>query len=281
MPTVQEILKQSGLSDEQIAAVDAKAVAAFTGVLSAAEQARQQAAADAARAEVERRSNAQFYDESIAPALNTWGTEKANLEAQAAYYRAQNEAARAAGFVPEEAPGFQQRDAGGRYVAGTPGSTPGSPTFTMADVDQRLGNGISNVAWAMQEYQRLNNGQFLPDSFDKLAEEASAQRLPFRDFVSRKYDFPAKQAEQQRKAQEAHDQAVAAKATADADRKWAEKIGSNPDVRIGQSSKYADVQRAVKAGERPDPLMLNESQRKMATRQAIHHDVTENESNAA
>lgn len=331
MPTVQEVLKQSGLNDEQIAALDAKAITAFTGVLTTAEQAQKAAQEAAAKAEQDRqaavqatekaeqeriaakaaqdaaeiakRSNEQFYDESIAPALNNWGTEKANLEAQAAFYRTQNEAARAAGFVPTEAPGFQpqnpqqpnnqQRDSQGRYVAGAPGSTPGSPTFTMEDIDQRLGNGISNVGWAIQEYARLNPGGFLPDSFDKLTQEANGARLPFRDYVARKYDFAGKQAEQQRKAAEEHDAKVREeeaapykqklaeaetakqKAIEETDRKWAEKIGSNPDVRIAQPSRFADVARAVKANERPDPLNLNEQQRRQATSQAIRNEITE------
>jgi hypothetical protein len=328
MPTVNEILKQSGLTDEQIAALDAKAITAFTGVLTTAEQERKNAAEASAKAEQERqaaqkdaekaeqerkdaaaakeaaeiaqRSNAEFYDKEIAPALNNWGTEKANLEAQAAFYRAQNEAARAAGFVPTEAPNYkpqeatnQQRDAQGRYVAGAPGSTPGSPTFTMEAIDQRLGTGISNVGWAMQEYQRLSGGQFLPDSFDKLSEEATNARLPFRDYVSRKYDFAGKQAEIQRKAQEEHDAKVRQEAAApfeaklkeaevarqkaieETDRKWAEKVGSNPDVRISQPSRFADVARAVKANERPDPLNLNDSQRRQATSQAIRQEISE------
>jgi hypothetical protein len=329
MATVQEVLKQSGLTDEQIASLDAKVIAGFGGVLSTAEQERQaaataaasaaqerQAAIDAATradadrqaataareaAEVAQRSNQQFYDESIAPALNTWGTEKANLEAMAAFYRTQNEAARAAGFVPSEAPGFQaaatagspQRDPQGRYVAGTPGGTPGSPTFTMEDIDQRLGNGISNVGWAIQEYARLNPGGFLPDSFDKLTLEANNSRLPFRDYVARKYDFQGKQAEMQRKAQEEHDAKIRQEASApfeqklaeaekarlkaieETDRKWAEKIGSNPDVRIAQPSRFADVARAVKANERPDPLNLNQGQRRQATSQAIRSEITQ------
>jgi membrane protein involved in colicin uptake len=337
MPTVNEILKQSGLNDEQIAALDAKAITAFTGVLTTAEQERKTAQESAAKAqesaakaeqerqvaqqatekaeqdrkaaaeakeaaEVAQRSNAEFYDKEIAPALNNWGTEKANLEAQAAFYRAQNEAARAAGFVPTEAPNYKpqeaqsvtpQRDAQGRYVAGAQGGTPGSPTFTMEAIDQRLGAGISNVGWAMQEYQRLSGGQFLPDSFDKLSEEASNSRLPFRDYVARKYDFAGKQAEIQRKAQEEHDAKVRLEASApfeaklkeaeearqkaieETDRKWAEKIGSNPDVRIAQPSRFADVARAVKANERPDPLSLNEGQRRQATSQAIRQEISE------
>lgn len=333
MPTVHEILKQSGLSDEQIAALDAKAINGFNGVLSAAEQERQAtqqlvtkgeqdrlameaaaakneqerlaAAAALEAAEVAKRSNAQFYDESIAPALNAWGTEKANLEAQAAFYRTQNEAARSAGFVPAEAPGFipqagqpgqpqlaQPRDAQGRYVPGVPGATPGSPTF-MDEVDQRLGNGISNIGWAMQEYQKLSGGQFLPDSFDKLAQEANSSRLPFRDYVARKYDFAGKQREMQEKAQREHDEKVRAEALApmeakiaevnaaakkqieENDRKWAERVGSNPDIRQAQPSRFADVARAVKANERPDPLNLNLEQRRVATSQAIRQEIAE------
>jgi hypothetical protein len=336
MPTVQEVLKQSGLSDDQIAALDAKAITAFTGVLSTAEQERQtaqkareesdrlaltakeaqekselaakQAAEAREAAEVAKRSNEKFYEESIAPALNTWGTEKANLEAQAAYYRTQNEAARASGFIPAEAPGFippnaqpqngqppngQSRDAQGRYVPGAPGGVPGSPTFTMDDIDQRLGNGISNVGWAIQEYARLHPGGFLPDSFDKLTMEANNSRLPFRDYVARKYDFAGKQLAMQQKAAQEHDAKVAADAAAPYeaklaeaakaadeavkanDRKWAEKIGSNPDVRIAQPSRFADVSRAVKAGERPDPLQLNDQQRRMATSQQIRSEIAE------
>jgi hypothetical protein len=163
----------------------------------------------------------------------------------------------------------------------------------MEAIDQRLGTGISNVGWAMQEYQRLSGGQFLPDSFDKLSEEATNARLPFRDYVSRKYDFAGKQAEIQRKAQEEHDAKVRQEAAApfeaklkeaevarqkaieETDRKWAEKVGSNPDVRISQPSRFADVARAVKANERPDPLNLNDSQRRQATSQAIRQEISE------
>jgi hypothetical protein len=329
MPTVHEILKQSGFTDEEIASkFDAKAITAFTGVLSTAEKASQDAAAAAAKAdsdyqaakaaaesaeklrveaaaakeaaEVAQRSNAKFYDETVAPALNNWGTEKANLEATTAFYKAQNEAARAAGFVPVEAPAFAPsagtvppRDPAGRYVAGAPNGTPGSPTFTMDDIDQRLGTGISNVGWAIQEYARLNPGGFLPDSFDNLSKEATNSRLPFRDYVARKYDFQGKQAALQQKQQQEHDEKIRAEASApfeqklkeaeiaqkkaveETNRSWAEKIGSNPDVRIAQPSRFADVARAVKANERPDPLSLNEAQRRQATSTAIRKEITD------
>ena len=334
MATVQEILKQSGFTDEQIAAIDAKAVEAFSGVLTTAEQERQAAQQAAAKAEQERkaaadavtkaeqerktaaeakesaevaeRSYRQFYDESIAPALNTWGTEKANLEAQIAFYKTQNESARTGGFIPQDAPGYQPqnplapptqpiqvRDAKGRYVAGTGEGTPGSPVFSLEAIDERLGAGISNVGWAMQEYARLSGGQFLPDSFDVLAKEASNARLPFRDYVARKYDFSSKQAALQQKVQQEHDAEVAAAAQKPLqeqlaakdkeiqeklvakDKEWAEKIGSNPDVHVAQPSRFADVARAVKANERPDPLNLNDQQRRQATSHSIHQEIVE------
>ena len=272
VPTVHEILKETGLTDEQIAGLDAKAVTGFSQVLSTAEQA-------AERAALERRSNAQFYDESIAPALNSWAQEKANMDAQLAYYKTQMESAQASGL--EFAPPPQARNAGGQYVAAAQGGTPGSPTLVMDQIDQRLGNGLSNIGWAMQEYQKLSGGQFLPDSFDKLAQEATEQRLPFRDYVSKKYDFAGKQAELQRKTQEEHDNKIRAEVQTATDRKWAEKIGSNPDVHVAQPSRFADVARAVKANERPDPLNLNEQQRRQATSQAIRQEVVEHKQEVA
>ena len=71
------------------------------------------------------------------------------------------------------------------------------------------------------------------------------------------------------------EKAAAAKAVADNDKKWAEKIGNNPDVRIAQPSRFADVTRAVKAGERPDPTKMNEAARRKATHQAIMSEISE------
>ena len=98
MPTVADILKQSGLSDDQIAAIDAKAMSALNGVYTTAEQARAEAAqkeaaalaagikaesdrkiavesAEAARiaqekAELESRSTKAFWDETYTPGVN-------------------------------------------------------------------------------------------------------------------------------------------------------------------------------------------------------------------
>ena len=280
MPSVQEILRQTGFTDEQIIALDPRAMTAFTGVLTAAEQERQaaaqaaqEAAQERATAEAALNGNRQLYDQQIAPALNNWGTEKANMEAQLAFYRAQNDAARTAGFVPAEAPGFQQpRDAGGRYVSGAPGSVPGSPTFTMEDVRNGLGSTMGTLANIQWKYQTLYNAP-LPISPTELVRQAEAVRMDPAAYAAREYKFVEKEAETARKQAEAHDNEVANKAAAERDRFWAERTGSNPDVRVAQSSRFGEAARAVKAGSRPDPLSLNEAQRRQGTASAIRQDI--------
>jgi hypothetical protein len=321
--TVAEILKESGLSDDQIAALDAKALTAFNGVLTTAEQERAAAAESAKQAEAERvaakaaqeaaelaqRANKDFYDGTIVPSLNGWEEKEkqyaqdiSNAKALAAFYEAQNKAAKENGFIAADAPAFTPaapvvpaRDGGGKFVAGG-GGTPGSPTFKMEDVDNRLGNGLDNGFWAVQEYQRLSGGQFLPDSISKLAEEATANKLPFKDYVARKYDFGGKQSALQAKADADMRAKIATEATApyeqkikDLEKEWQGKLeakakevsergGNNPDVRRAAISNYPEVKKAMESGSRPDPLSFkNQEERRVATRQQIHADVTANE----
>jgi ATPase subunit of ABC transporter with duplicated ATPase domains len=179
MASVAEILKASGLTDEQIAALDAKALTAFNGVLTTAEQERATAAESARKAEEERaaakaaqeaaelaqRANKEFYDQTIMPSLTGWedkekqyAQEIANAKALAAFYEAQNKAAKESGFIAADAPAFNPtsvvipaRDGNGKFVANSPGGTPGSPTFRMEEVEDRLGKGLDNSVWALQQ----------------------------------------------------------------------------------------------------------------------------------
>lgn len=323
MPTIQEVLAQSGFTAEEIAALDAKKLAAFGSVLTSAEQKEQTAkdavakaeadlvAAKAAQdaAELAGRANKEFYDGTIVPSLNSWEEkekalqqEVANAKATAAFYEAQNKAAKEGGFIAADAPGFVPtagvpavRSSNGQFVAGTPGGTPGSPTFKMEDFENRLGSGLDNGFWAVQEYQRLSGGQFLPDSVSRLAEEAHASKLPFKDYVARKYDFPTKQAAIQAKAKDAERAAWLAEATAplqeqlkQKDIEWQQKIeakakevselgGNNPDVRRGVISNYPEVKKAVEAGTRKDPLSMTREERQVSMRKDIQKSVAANE----
>lgn len=323
MPTVQEILKSTGFTDEQVAALDARAITAFTGVLNSAEAERKAAAEEAAKAaqeradaiaakeaaELEKRSTTEFWETKVMPGLTaaddkekSLAQEVANAKALAAFYREQNEAARTNGFVPQDAPQFKpemlqtnpqnpQRDGSGRYIANQPNQTPGSPAFVAPeDVIKRASDGLamlSNIQW---EYQTLF-GQPMPIAPSTLIAEADAQKLDPMSYAARKFNFEGKRAELATKNREEEAARIRAEAVKpledklrqqeiDANKrleeekkKWAETSGSNPDVRRAEVSSFAEIKRAVQAGERPDPLSMNKNERHMAMRKQIQEDV--------
>ena len=336
MATVHEILKASGMSDAEIASLDAKIMTGLNKTLETVEaekkagvdalskaeiekksaadelvKAQQQyEAAKAAKeqAERERLSNVEFYDTKITPALNGWEQAKkdleiakANAEAKAAFYETQIVGAKAAGFLPADAPSFvlpntppdPQRGADGRFVANAPGGTPGSPTYMSPDqMAAQAGDRLAMLSDVQYEYQKLY-GSPMPMLPSQLVSEAEKFRLDPKSFAERQFKFAEKRTEIAEKARADERAQIAAEATKPfqdqlaakdkefeeklkaRDREWAERTGSNPDVRMAQPSKFSDLTRAVKANERPDPLNLNTEQRRMATRSAIHHDVAE------
>jgi hypothetical protein len=273
MHSVEEILRQSGFTDQQITSMDQRAITAFSGVLSEADRQRQQA-------ELERRSNIDFYDNQIAPSLVQWDEEKSRLEnekariaAEAAFYRTQAEQARASGFIPADAPGYQQpRDTGGRYVAGTTGS----PVFEPQEIVKRAGDGLATIADIDWRHRQLFDGKPLPIAPSELIKQADARRMDPMTYAAQTFGFQKREEELQQQKQEAHDSQIRKDATAERDKYWAERTGSNPDVRMAmRSPEMTTVARAVKTGQLPDPLSLNEGERRAATRQAIRADLSE------
>jgi len=272
MATVHEILLQSGFSPSQIAQLDANAVAAFSNVLSIAQQERQ-------AAELAGRANTEFYETRIVPALTSWEAEQQQLEAakaraeqQAAFYR---QAAIAAGLVSGDE---QARDGQGRYIAGSGTGTPGSPTFIdPQEVVKRASDGLAILSDIQWRHQNLY-GAPLPLSPSKLVGEADAAGLDPATYANRKFKFSEREQELERKRQQAHDDQIRHDAVAERDKFWSEKSGSNPDVRQSPgSSKYGEVRRAVAEGKAPDPLKLTDQQRRSATRQAIHKEIEQRE----
>jgi hypothetical protein len=269
--TVEEVLKQSGFTDEQIRELEPRAITAFGGVLSQAER--------------ERQANVDFYENSIVPSLTGWEEEKtrldgerARLAAEAAFYRTQAEQARQSGFIPADAPGYVPRDGQGRYVAGAPGGTPGSPQFfDVKQVYERAGDAIGTLTDIQWEHQRLF-GQPLPISPSELVRKADAVKLDPRTYAARTFNWDAKQQEIAAKQQADHDDKIRREAEQARDKVWAEKVGSNPDVRMGQDSRFGSSVRAQKQGLIPDPLSLTESQRQAATRAQIRAELSEQQS---
>jgi hypothetical protein len=334
-PSLAEVLKSSGWTQEQIDALDAKAQSGLTNYVSnvyqTAEQKQQEAATLAAKAEADRkiavesseaarvaqekaelesRSTKEFWDNTYSPGVAAWETErqkllqdKINADAHSAFLKAQNDGAKAAGFIPADAPAYTPttttttttngtRDGQGRFVAGQQGGTPGSPTFTVDDVRSGFGTMLGTIPDIQWRHQALY-GKPMPIAPTELVKQAEALKLSPGEYAARTFKFSerqqeldnqAKEAEKQKiieeaqapmKAQIEAEKAAAAKAVADNDKKWAEKIGNNPDVRIAQPSRFADVTRAVKAGERPDPTKMNEAARRKATHQAIMSEISE------
>src|SRR4051794_30252905 len=58
----------------------------------------------------------------------------------------------------------------------------------------------------------------------------------------------AKKAEEQKK----HDDAIRAETLAASNKEWSEKVGNNPNIRQAEVSRFSNLEKAVKAGERPD-----------------------------
>jgi len=309
MATVEDVLRESGFTSDEIAALSPKAITAFGGVLSTAERERQEAAAAREAAELAQRSNVDFYENKIAPSLTAWEEEKLKIDnerartaAEAAFYRTQAEEARKAGFIPGDAPGFdaskfvppnpgvQPRDGQGRYVAGA-GSTPGSPGyFDVNKVYERAGDAVSILTDIQWEHQRLF-GAPMPISPSELIRQADAVKLDPKTYASRTFNWDTRRQQMQQEEEKKRADKIAAdaiapyelklkeadelrkKEVAETNRTWAERVGSNPDVRMPQPSKFADISRAVKANELPDPLTLNESQRRQLTATMIRKDL--------
>ncbi len=285
--TVEDILKESGLSDDQIKALDAKVTAGLTQVLTSATTA--EAAASQAREAAERaqRAQAEQYDKTIAPALDGWANEKATFEAQLAYYKTLAEKAKEGGFLPAAEP-FKpptaadpnaSRDASGKFVAGA-NPVPGSPQF-VDGLRKEISSAFSFAADAQWKYQQLY-GAIMPDSPTELIREAAANHMSPVEWTAKKYKFAEKEQEKTAAAKKAEIDAAVATAVAAKDKEWAEKVGSNPDLRRVEVSKYSEMSKGVKAGQRPDPLApMSESARDAGTRNAIRAELAVQETGRA
>lgn len=273
MATVAEILKASGMTDEQIAALDAKVVTGFTTVLSTAEK-------DHADAEEKRRITRQNYDEDVAPALTKWAQEKADLETKMAAYHAALKAAKENGFeVPKlimdapvvETPGSPIRNADGTF---RPAGSPAPADDQIRKLRDDMGGAFAFLADTSWRYRNLF-GTELPDAPTVIIREATAARMNPAEYAAKKYDFAGKEKEKREAASKAHDDAIRKEVAEQKDKEWSEKVGNNPNVRQAEVSSFSEVRKAVKEGTRPDPLKLTPTERAAATRQAIRKDIAE------
>ena len=120
-------------------------------------------------------------------------------------------------------------------------------------------------------------GTEMPDSPTTIIREASAQRMSPSDYAAKKYDFAGKEAAKRADEQKKHDDAIRKETADQKDKEWSEKVGSNPNVRQAETSRFSEIDKAVKSGERPDPMKMTREQRHAATQQVIRKEIAQNE----
>jgi len=272
MKTVAEIMKEAGMSDEQIAALDAKVVSGVTTILTTAQQAQD-------KAELAQRATNEKFTNEISPALDAWGNEKASYDARMAAYDAALKAAEEGGFkIPEilktAATAKPAQGPDGKFVAGPGVVVPGSPEFVKGFKDE-IGNAFGFVADTTWKYRTLY-GTEMPDSPTTIIREAAAQRMNPADYAAKKYDFVGKEAAKKAADVKAHDDAIRKEEGEKKDREWAEKVGSNPNIRQAEASGFSTLSKAVSEKQRPNPLGMTREERHKATSAAIQKEVAAN-----
>lgn len=134
---------------------------------------------------------------------------------------------------------------------------------------------VTNANWFVSEHMRLNGGAPPPDDMESVWKEAAAQRMPFRQYVEKKYEFQGKRDAIKANDQKKHDDAIRAEVSAAKDKEFAEKFGNNPNIRQAQPSSFSQLDKAVKQGERKDPLKMTERERSENTHANINKEIAE------
>lgn len=243
MPKFAEQLKAKGLTDEEIASIqetlgtNPRAIAAFDGIVEESATRLSQAEKKFEDARIKKAEMDDFWAKEATPQINEAYSKVATAEARAAFYEQQAKTAKESGFIPADAPAAPTVVANANVVPGSPGPANGL-------TEDKVWSAMSNAGWAMSEYMRLYPGQPLPDDIDTLAREAVASRTPFRDHVSRKYDFEGRRKAATELRQKEHDDAIRKDEREVAMREFTEKAGSNPFTRTGGVSRFSKYEKA-------------------------------------
>ena len=157
-------------------------------------------------------------------------------------------------------------------------------------------NTISDIQW---RYQTLYGGQSLPIPPSELIRQADAMKLSPSDYAARTFKFAEKEEERRQATAKAHDDQVASAAATAKESEWkakmdareaefaakeklrAEQGGNNPEVRVAVSSRIPELQRQVISKDLPDPLMMNENQRRANTTKMIRDQIAAKDQAAA
>jgi hypothetical protein len=268
VPTLAEVLKQSGWTQDQIDALDAQARTGLnsyvTNIYQTAEQKEQAALAAAQKAEEDRKAQeaataaavaaqeaaelnvrqAQDFWANVYPAANAeaeaekarLAKEAADAKAEAAYYKAQRESYLGTlGIDPSNAPVFTPPPA----PVVDQNKTPGTPTFSEDAIMKRLDQGVHTIQDIGWKYQQLY-GTPIPISPSQLVSEADRLKLSPMEYAARTFKFAEKEAEHRAAEAKKHDDEIAAKTAAEKESEWKAKMDAQAAEFSAKERKMAE-----------------------------------------
>ena len=236
--TLAELLKSANVADDVIAGLPKEVSATLEGYVSEADTKLQTATTEAQKAE-EARRQAELERQEINTYVEKYGTSLTQMADVQAKYDAT-----LAYLKTLKAQGFDIKFPGVEEGGAKP-VVPGSPAIGANAVDEnkilgRVGDVMGQFLDANNEHIRLF-GVPLPDSSLVLGEEAARARKPIGAYIAEKYKFKERQTTKEQEAfQKRVDDAVKAKVD-ETLRLEAEKRGSNPNLRPGESSRSSFV----------------------------------------
>jgi hypothetical protein len=234
MATVLELLRAAGIAEEVVNGLPKEVVTTLTGYVSEADTKLQTAAQKAAEME-EARRQAELERKEINDYVTNYGTTVTDLAAA----NARAEAAETY-LKSLKNQGFDIKFPGLEETAKKP-IVPGSPAEGANAVSEE--KILGKVGTVMEQWLDANNehmrlyGVPIPDGSRIVAEEAGRARVPLGQYIEQKYKFSDARKAKQDKEYQARVDADVAKKLEEHKRAEAERLGNNPNLRAGESSR--------------------------------------------
>ena len=260
---INAFLTENGFTSEEIAGMSDKQKKVFAVALGKYEEgssALTKSAAELESAKSEREEAAKFWEEKVTPALAGTDAKIAAANSEAARYKTYLQELKDKGYeVPDSVlPAAAKKEPVQDHATGR---------FVTPDQMSKEFSAVPNTMVALYtlgaEYQDLYGQPYLNGPTD--FEEAKKSRKPLTDFVRDKYKFADKKSEREAAAlQKKMDEHAAAK-VAEAQAKWTETHGSNPETRAPLASKFDKIEKIAERSK-------NDSWKTSAGRDAARKD---------
>lgn len=260
--TLEEILKQDGWTDSDLAAQ----AATLNDPRLRATLEKQYGAITSERDTYKQRDTEwqQLRDTVYQPQISRAEEEAARIRLEAATLREQVQIAKDYGYLTAD----QQQEAERKQrertaLAATEYDPKRHPTFDdVAKFAEAEGQAIAMASDIAAEYAYLNSGKSIFEyeteldgrrlrGMTALREEAKRSRKNLDQFVSEKFDFRGKREALTRQRQQEHDDAIAKAATEKNNLEWAQRVGSNPNLRSAVPSQQPFIPVKVSDGKHP------------------------------